>query len=397
MRNSMVPLALYMLLLLYLPALPLNKAQRLAPPRSYHSEDEDDDHPILSDDEKDDYVQTNLTDERGLHVGAPCEFTCSSRLQHVYCNPVTNTCECEKKYPVKLHNPYSGCSKPKKLGEQCYYHEACEYMDQHSSCIQIHHNAICQCQNGYHSVAMQKPTKRVFCAEDIQVITKDFSTFAGVLSGIAILSGLICFVLHLFNQNLYGSGHHRHRFGNANLAPPILFSSDPGSLPLPILARSVATPSQASTRRTGSSSTRRASSVATLHRVGTGTSTVPQSRTGAARDAAILLLSYCDYVAAGESGSIVESSLGSRRPSIASIHSASSMRSYSARRYEKERAEKEEREMQRRLSKMTSASVGRLTPTPSPHSTDDLLPTLEEDKQTEPTTMGGYANTSYAL
>lgn len=62
---------------------------------------------------------------------------------------------------------------------------------------------------------------------DIQVMSKDFSTFAGVLSGIAILSGLICFVLHLFNQNLYGSGH-RHRFGNANLAPPILFSSDPG-------------------------------------------------------------------------------------------------------------------------------------------------------------------------
>lgn len=39
--------------------------------------------------------------------------------------------------------------------------------------------------------------------------------------------------------------------------------------------------------------------------------------------------------------------------------------------------------MQRRLARMTSSanSSGRVAPTPSPHSTDDLLPTLEEDKQ----------------
>ncbi|XP_048516426.1 uncharacterized protein LOC109533742 isoform X2 [Dendroctonus ponderosae] len=357
-------LALYMLLLLYLPVVPLSSAQRLPPPKSYHSEDEDDDQPLVPEDDNEEFVQINVTNEKGLFVGAPCEFTCSSRLQHVYCNPVTNKCDCEKKYPVKLNNAYYGCSKPKKLGEQCYYHETCVYTDQHASCIQIHHNAICLCQNGYHSVSIQKPSQKVFCAEDVQVITKDFSTFAGVLSGIAILSGLLCFVLHLFNQNLYGSGHHRHRFGNANLAPPIMYASDPGSLPLPILARAGAT-SQASTRRTGSSTTRRASSVATLH--GYGAATVPQSRTG------------------------------SRRPSIASIHSTSSMRSYSARRYEREREQKEEREMQRRLSKMNSMSIGRMPPTPSPHSTDDLLPTLEEDKQTEATSLCGHINTSYAL
>lgn len=71
---------------------------------------------------------------------------------------------------------------------------------------------------------------------------------------------------------------------------------------------------------------------------------------------------------------------GSRRPSIASVHSASSIRSYSARRYEKERQQKEEREM--RLAKVSRGnSSNRVAPTPSPHSTDDLLPTLEEDKQ----------------
>lgn len=53
----------------------------------------------------------------------------------------------------------------KKLGEQCYYKESCKYADQYSSCMQVHHNAICQCNHGYHTVAIQKPSKRVFCAE----------------------------------------------------------------------------------------------------------------------------------------------------------------------------------------------------------------------------------------
>ncbi|KAJ8916982.1 hypothetical protein NQ315_008382 [Exocentrus adspersus] len=215
-----------LMLILYTP-LP-SQGQRLVPPRKYHSDDDHGDNTDDVDDEE--FRKRNFTDEKGISLGAPCEFTCSPKLMHVYCNPVSGMCECEKKYPVKLNNPYAGCSKPKKLGDQCYYREACEYTDQHSSCIQIHHNAVCQCKTGYHSVSIQKPSKRLFCAEDVVVIASDFSTFAGVLSGIAVLSGLICFVLHLFNQNLYGT-RHRHRFGNANLAPPILFSSDPDFKP----------------------------------------------------------------------------------------------------------------------------------------------------------------------
>lgn len=55
------------------------------------------------------------------------------------------------------------------------------------------------------------------------------------------------------------------------------------------------------------------------------------------------------------------------------------------RRYEKEREQKEEREMQRRLAKLTAGTNNnggtRVPPTPSPHYTDDLLPTLQEDEQ----------------
>lgn len=295
--------AILFLMLLYLP---LHYNQLLEPNKRYFGQrlffpdEDDDDHPEISDNE--DY-DTNST-EKGMYVGAPCEFTCSAKLHHVYCNPISGECECEKKYPVKL-NPFTGCSKPKRLGEQCYYKEACKYTDQHSSCVQIHHNAVCQCDIGYHTVSFQKPSKRIFCAEDLVVMTTDVSTLAGVLSGIAILSGLICFVLHLFNQNLYGgrSRRRRHRFANANLVPPIMFSSDAGS----------------------------------------------------------------------------------RRPSITSIHSGSSIRSFSARMYEREREQKEEREMQRRLAKFNNNATAnchsrdKVAPSPSPRSTDDLLPTLPED------------------
>ncbi|CAH1155105.1 unnamed protein product [Phaedon cochleariae] len=353
------------MLFLYTP-LPV-EAQRLVPPKKYHSDDDDDDRNDYNEDgEEDEVLRHNATaDDKGLYVGAPCEFTCSAKLVHAYCNPVSGTCDCEKKYPVKLNNPYAGCSKPKRLGDQCYYMEACQYTDQHSSCIQIHHNAICQCQNGYHSVSIQKPSKRVFCAEDVVLITSDFSTFAGVLSGIAILSGLICFVLHLFNQNLYGSRHRRHRFGNANLAPPIMFSSDPG-LPLPMLDRQHRATSRASlTHRTYSG---RASSAP-----GYRASAYPLHHHSAQASRA-----------------------GSRRPSIASVHSMTSIKSYSARRYERERQQKEEREMDRRFSKLSrNNSTSRIVPTPSPHSTDDLLPTLEEDKQIPPLATKEESTTSF--
>ncbi|XP_074038923.1 uncharacterized protein isoform X2 [Leptinotarsa decemlineata] len=389
----MKPSILCFMLILYTP-LPV-PAQRLVPPRKYHSDD-DDDHGDYNDEAEDDsFIQKNSTDEKGLYVGAPCEFICSPKLVHVYCNPVSGTCDCEKKFPVKLNNPYAGCSKPKRLGDQCYYKETCQYTDQHASCIQVHHNAICQCQNGYHSVSIQKPSKRVFCAEDVAVITSNFSTFAGVLSGIAILSGLICFVLHLFNQNLYGSHHRRHRFGNANLAPPIIYSSDPG-LPLPIIDRSET--SRASSRRTFASIQSRRASSAPGFRAG-AVHSVAASRAGAARTAAILLLSYC-HVPPLEVAKIHDTKIipGSRRPSIASVHSMNSIRSYSARRYERERQQKEDKELERRYSKMSGTgtnSTMRIGPTPSPHSTDDLLPTLEEDKQTELTSRIGITNTTY--
>lgn len=53
----------------------------------------------------------------------------------------------------------------KKLGEQCLYHQICEYNDPNSLCVQIKHNAICECAEGFHSVSYMKPTKRIFCTQ----------------------------------------------------------------------------------------------------------------------------------------------------------------------------------------------------------------------------------------
>lgn len=60
-------------------------------------------------------------------------------------------------------------------------------------------------------------------------ITSDLPTLLGVTSGIAVLAGLICMVLHLFSKNKYPRQRH---FADTHLPPPILYSSDTGTRPL---------------------------------------------------------------------------------------------------------------------------------------------------------------------
>lgn len=126
-----------------------------------------------------------------MYIGGPCEKSCDIKLHHVYCDPVTSQCSCEKNFPVTIGRT-KGCAKgkwnlillytshvpllhrinqqillytAKKLGEQCFYHQTCLHNDPNSMCVQVKHNALCKCATGYHSVTYSKPTKRVFCTQ----------------------------------------------------------------------------------------------------------------------------------------------------------------------------------------------------------------------------------------
>ncbi|XP_032665928.1 uncharacterized protein LOC116841730 isoform X2 [Odontomachus brunneus] len=305
--------------------------------------------PTNGDDE--DYLETNITAEKGRYLGSPCDLVCNSELQHVFCDAITGLCECEKFYPVRL-GPTKGCAKPKRLGEQCFYRATCTFADQHSTCTQVQHNAVCDCEEGYHRVALSRPNKKVFCAEDLVLITTDLPTLLCIASGIAIFTAMICFVLKLFSRARYSRPRH---YANANHAPPMLFSSDTG-IPLTLHGR----PSSRSSERSGSAGPL---SCAFTRRPSSG----------------------------GSRGPLVPASrAGSRRPSLASVHSStSSSRSYSARRLEKERNDKEQRQALQdlRLSKQreqVQQQQQQVMPTPSPrtpHSTDELLPSVEEGKE----------------
>ncbi|KAL0109329.1 hypothetical protein PUN28_014425 [Cardiocondyla obscurior] len=338
----------------------------------------------------DDWFDRNITAEKGRYLDSPCDVACNPELQHVFCDSITGRCECEKFYPVRL-GPTKGCAKPKKLGEQCFYRATCTYADQHSTCTQVQHNAVCDCEEGYHRVALSRPNKKVFCAEDLVLITTDLPTLLCIASGIAIFTAMICFVLKLFSRARYSRPRH---YANANHAPPMLFSSDTG-IPLTLHGR----PSSRSSQRSSSAGplscafTRRPSSG------GSRGPLVPASRAGAARAAAILLIS-CHLQATKDGNKhrrtlsdVAEGStdgLGSRRPSLASVHSStSSSRSYSARRLEKERNDKEQRQalQELRIAKQREQlqqQQQQVVPTPSPrtpHSTDELLPSVEEGKE----------------
>lgn len=98
MRN--LALALSMLLILYLPVVPLTGGQRLAPPRSYHSED-DDDEQVHEDVEE--LIRVNATDGswlreilvqfKGLFLKKPQRRGCTlERPVKVVAVPVCSTC-----------------------------------------------------------------------------------------------------------------------------------------------------------------------------------------------------------------------------------------------------------------------------------------------------------------
>ncbi|XP_046982597.1 AF4/FMR2 family member lilli [Schistocerca americana] len=263
----------------------------------------------------------------GQYLGAPCVDDCSPSLPHTFCDPVTQVCECEKHYPVKL-GATKGCAKPVRLGEQCYYLATCTYTDAHAECKQIAHNAICQCKPGYHVVARQRPTKKVFCSEDLVLLTTDMPTLFGVATGLAIFTALICFVLKLFSRARYSRPRH---YANANLAPPILFSSETG---IPLAVHGARPPSRASSQRsagTAGSSTggcgfappRRASSDGLVSLAGTARAcasrgvAVPASRAGAARAAAILLISCHLTATAAKAAAAEEDSEAEAPPPLA--------------------------------------------------------------------------------
>ncbi|KAF6203811.1 hypothetical protein GE061_002146 [Apolygus lucorum] len=247
-------------------------------------------------------------------LGGPCDDSCNPEMINVYCAPETRICECQRGFPVQLGNN-RGCAKPTSIGDQCFYTQTCTFVDANSDCLQIRHNAICQCREGYHTVTIPRP-KKVFCSEDLVVIATDLSTLLGVATGLAILTALICFVLKLFV-----GGRPRH-YANSNLAPPILFAQS-GMSGVSVL-------------RGGC--TRGSRGVL-----------MPSSRAGAARAAAILLIS-CHL-----------------SPSHASVHSStSSTKSFSARQFEREREN-------RLLAKARNRERDGCTPSPSPRSTENLL------------------------
>ncbi|XP_076376790.1 uncharacterized protein LOC143259242 isoform X3 [Megalopta genalis] len=317
-----------------------------------NNDDDEDDTDVYDDDE--DYLEENVTAAKGQKLGSPCDDSCNPELLHVVCDTVTSLCECEEFYPVRL-GASKGCAKPKRLGEQCFYRATCTFTDQHSTCTQVQHKAVCDCKEGYHRVTLSKPTRKVFCAEDLVLITTDIPTLLCIASGIAIFTAMICFVLKLFSRARYSRPRH---YANANHAPPMLFSSDTG-IPLTLHG---GRPSSRSSERSSP---------------GGGPLTYGYNRRPSS---------------GGSRGPLVPASrAGSRRPSLTSIHSStSSARSYSARRLEKERNEKEQRQalQELRLAKQREQEKQQqqqqVAPTPSPrtpHSTDELLPSVEEGKE----------------
>ncbi|CAG9795371.1 unnamed protein product [Diatraea saccharalis] len=329
--------------------------------------------------------------EKGMYLGSPCEFTCNPRLVHVYCDPTTSSCQCDPKHPVAL-GIAKGCAKPKKLGEQCFYRQTCRAFDAHASCVQVNHNAYCQCDSGYHSTTHNRPTQRVFCTEDLVLLTADMPTLLGVASGIFVLAGLLCMVLHLYTKARYHPTH----LADARLTPPCLYSLNDTVMVMSAAGGTLSATrasSRASSHTSGSIGTGATSGTLESRRASRRGVPVSASRAGAARTAAILLISRHLKAVRRDGGAHPPkcAAKGSRRPSLSSVQSSSSsIRSYSAKRWEREREQKERRQMSMRLAQLhdkmaAGREIPKHAPTPSPrspnNSTDGLLPSVCEIRE----------------
>jgi len=79
-------------------------------------------------------------------LGEPCEATCNQILFHVWCNLTTHRCECLPEYPVNMENKY--CLRAIRIEDQCEYSESCQYINANSECSE---NGVCKCSSGYYA------------------------------------------------------------------------------------------------------------------------------------------------------------------------------------------------------------------------------------------------------
>lgn len=277
---------------------------------------------------------TNESPETGIgqFIGDYCNSSCSSSLSWSYCNLIKKTCECEPDYPVQLPIDI-GCTNAANLGEQCFYSESCSYYDPYATCIQIKHNAFCQCISGYHIVASHKSSRKDFCSQDLIQITTDINTLLLVIAGLIVFSTLICFVLKLF------VGFRSNRYQNATITTRLLSTSE-----IAQVARSL---SETNNNNHGRRKT--------YSRRGSQGVMVSSSRATAARAAAILLVS-CHIPPTATENTLRKSSDSNTGSTLLIQNCVDSPRSYSAKQFKRE-WDKKEAAKNRRTSIKKSASM----------------------------------------
>jgi len=93
-------------------------------------------------------LSTILQDStRGFHIGDTCRDSCSSVIEHSYCNNVTNTCQCLDTHPIEIDGVT--CVEPKNLFESCTYNQQCSNRNEQAICQQYEQRTRCSCRKGF--------------------------------------------------------------------------------------------------------------------------------------------------------------------------------------------------------------------------------------------------------
>jgi len=92
-------------------------------------------------------LSTPTHSTRGFHIGDTCRDSCSSVIEHSYCNNVTNTCQCLDTHPIEIDGVT--CVEPKNLFESCTYNQQCSNRNEQAICQQYEQRTRCSCRKGF--------------------------------------------------------------------------------------------------------------------------------------------------------------------------------------------------------------------------------------------------------
>ncbi|KAH9398440.1 hypothetical protein TYRP_019088, partial [Tyrophagus putrescentiae] len=175
-------------------------------------------------------LERRKRDGVAFFLGEPCESVCNQILFHVWCNLTTHRCECLPGYPVNVDN--KNCLRAIGIDEPCEFSQSCKYLNRHSECGE---GGVCRCSQGYYAkydeskdtecVAYDSPFHiRIGTTTFDFINNMEFITFFSLTLSFILILILFFLVIKLINKNQQMAKNEQAACERLPPPPPVILS-----------------------------------------------------------------------------------------------------------------------------------------------------------------------------